>query len=182
LPRAAALLVLLVPALASAHDFWAEPAGGAFVFRRGHRGEVALPLDGSKVRSIRCAAGGGEVLDLRPRATAAEREVRLAARCDAVSASYDGGYFSLTPDGEVARPKDETPAAVRSWASRQHAKWIDPAAPAAARPLGDELELVPVTDLRRVRAGDKATFRVLRDGKPLPGAAGGGGPPTLGVT
>ena len=39
----------------------------------------------------------------------------------------------------------------------------------AAAPLGDELEILPVGDLSRVRQGDKATFRVLWQGKPASG-------------
>jgi hypothetical protein len=62
------------------------------------------------------------------------------------------------------------PDAVRSWVSRQFAKWIDVRSPAASAALGDELEIVPVTDLARVRAGDKATFRVLWQGKAVAGA------------
>ena len=36
--------------------------------------------------------------------------------------------------------------------------------------LGDELEVVPASDLSRVHQGEKATFRVLWQGKPVAGA------------
>jgi hypothetical protein len=166
----AALLALLLPTVASAHDFWAEPVGGTFLFRYGDRGGEVLPLEAAKVKGVRCAAGVGPAVELRARAVPADRALRLGERCGAVSAFLHGGFYSLTPDGEVNRAKDEVPDAVRSWESRQFAKWIDPADPAATRPLGDALEIVPVTDLRRVHAGDKATFRVLLDGQPVPGA------------
>jgi len=121
-------------------------------------------------------------IDLRPRATATDREVRLESRCAAVSAFLHAGFYSLTPDGEVNRPRDEVKDAVRSWESRQFAKWIDPAAPGSTGPLGDELEIVPVTDLRAARAGDKATFRVLLDGEPFAGATVAVGHRALGET
>jgi hypothetical protein len=59
---------------------------------------------------------------------------------------------------------------VRSWASRQFAKWVDARQPgAAAAVLGEELELVAVTDLVKARQGDKVTFRLLTRGKPVAG-------------
>lgn len=179
---ASSAAVLLLPALASGHDFWGEPAGGALLFRYGHRGGEALPLDAAKVERIRCARAGEPAIDLRPRATATDREVRLESRCAAVSAFLHAGFYSLTPDGEVNRPRDEVKDAVRSWESRQFAKWIDPAAPGSTGPLGDELEIVPVTDLRAARAGDKATFRVLLDGEPFAGATVAVGHRALGET
>lgn len=166
-----ALAVLLVPAAAGAHDFWAEPSGDGFAFRRGHRGGRLLRLDRAQLRTLRCATGDGPAADLRAEVVAAGAELRVAARCDAVSASLHRGFFSVTPDGEVSLPKDRVPDAVRSWESRQYAKWVDAGVARAARPLGDPLELVPVSDLSRARAGDRATFRVLLDGEPLAGAA-----------
>jgi hypothetical protein len=76
----------------------------------------------------------------------------------------------LTPDGEVNLPKNKAVNAVKAWESRQFAKWVDARSPAAATPLGDELEIVPVTDLSKRRVGDKVTLKVLSQGKPVPNA------------
>ena len=94
----------------------------------------------------------------------------MAARCGAASAVLDGGTWSLTPDGEVNRPRSQVPQAVKAWESRQYAKWVDPSSPGAAAVLGDELELVPVTDLARAHQGDKVTVRLLHLGQPAAGA------------
>jgi len=165
------LALLLAPAPGRAHDLWVEPVDDGFVLRIGHRGGELLPLDAGRVKAIRCASGHAAPADVRGQAHASGPELRVPARCDAVTAFLDGGFHSLTPDGEVSRPKDQVAGAVRSWQSRQYAKWIDPASPGAARALGDELEIVPVTDLGRARAGEKASFRVLLDGRPVAGAA-----------
>ncbi len=169
--RAAALAaaVLLAPALASAHDLWLERDGDGLLLRFGHRGGELLAIDRAKVTAARCL-GGGATRDLLPAATFAPREVRLAGRCGAASATFDGGYYALTPDGEVNRPRSQVPDAVKAWASRQYAKWVDPAAPGASTPLGDELELVPVTDLSKAHEGDKVTVRLLLRGQPAAGA------------
>jgi len=159
-----------LPAGASAHDLWMEPQGDALVLRYGHRGGESLALDAAKVRTILCRSGSGPAVDVRPASRATAKELRTPGRCDAAGAFLDGGAWSLTPDGERNLPRNQVPDAVRSWVSRQFAKWIDVRSPAASAALGDELEIVPVTDLARVHAGDKATFRVLWKGKPVAGA------------
>jgi nickel transport protein len=161
---------LSLPAVTRAHDLWLEPEGTVLVLRHGHRGGAAIDLDGSRVKSVLCRSGAGPAADVRLAAKAGPRELRTAARCDVASAFLDGGFWSLTPDGEKNLPRTQVPDAVRSWQSRQWAKWIDVRARSAAEPLGDELEIVPVGDLSRVRTGDKATFRVLWRGKPVTGA------------
>jgi nickel transport protein len=164
-------LSLLLPSAATAHDLWIERDGGAFVLRYGHRGGQPLPLERAKLTSLRCADGQGGVRELLPQATFLPTEVRVTASCAALSASYPGGYWSLTPDGERNLPRDQVPDAVRSWESREFAKWVSAAA--AARPLGDELELVAASALAGVRPGDKLTWRVLLAGRPVAGAVVG---------
>jgi uncharacterized GH25 family protein len=163
------LTALLAPTLARAHDFWLEREGAGLVLRYGHRGGELLAIDRAKVKSVRCLEQGS-VRDPLPTASFSPKEVKLAGRCSAASAFLDGGFWSLTPDGEVNRPKNQVPDAVKAWASRQFAKWVDPAAAGSATPLGDELELVPVTDLSKAHEGDKVTVRLLLGGKPAPSA------------
>jgi uncharacterized GH25 family protein len=164
-----ALAALLAPALATAHDFWLERAGESLVLRYGHRGGELLAIDRTKVKSARCLDEGG-TRDLLGTASFAPREVTLAARCRAASAVLDAGYYSLTPDGEVNLPRRQVPSAVKAWASRQFAKWVDARSPSAGAVIGDELELVAVSDLSKAHEGDKITLRVLHRGKPAPNA------------
>jgi uncharacterized GH25 family protein len=44
---------------------------------------------------------------------------------------------------------------------------VDAKSPASRAVLGDELELVPVSDLTRAREGDKITLRLLSNGQPV---------------
>lgn len=163
---ALALVSLLFSTAAQAHDLWLERQGDGFVLRYGHPG-APLPIDAAKVKAIRCAAPAKE---LRESAAFAPTEVKVEGRCAALSATFEGGDWSLTPDGEKNLPRSKVPDAVKAWRSRQFAKWIDPARAEARAPVGDALEIVPVADLARVKRGDKATFRVLLEGKPVPGA------------
>jgi uncharacterized GH25 family protein len=170
LAMAVAAAALLAPSAGRAHDFWVERAGDEFVVRYGHRGGEVLAIDARKVKAIRCADRSGAPRDVLPAASFAPREVKVAARCDVVSVFHHGGFYSLTPDGEVNRPRNAVENAVKSWESRQFAKWVDARSPAAAAPLGDDLEIVPVTDLSTRRRGDKVTLKVLSLGKPVAGA------------
>lgn len=166
----AVAVLVTVPALAAAHDLWVERTPEGFLVRYGHRGGEVLGIDAAKVKAIRCLDAGGVQKDVVQAARPAPREIRVAASCAAVSVFQDGGHWSLTPDGEVNRPRTEVRDVVRSWASRQYAKWVDARSPRAGAVLGDELELVPVTDLARAHAGDKVTLRVLSAGRPVPDA------------
>lgn len=167
--HALALTALLAPAVAGAHDFWLERFGGELVLRYGHRGGELLAIEQGKVKSLLCL-DKGTTRDLLGGASFAPKEVKLVARCDAASAFLDGGYWSLTPDGEVNLPKSRVANAVKAWASRQFAKWVDVGSPSSGAVIGDELELVSVSDLSKAHQGDKITVRLLYQGKPAPGA------------
>ncbi len=166
--RAAPLLAaLLAPSLALAHDLWLEREASGLVLRSGHRGGEPLAIEAAKVKAARCLEQG-TLRDLLPGATFSAREARFAGRCEAASAFLDGGFWTLTPDGEVNQPRTQVAQAVKAWASRQFAKWVDARAPGAgAAVLGDELELVAASDLAKARQGDKITLRVLSGGRPV---------------
>jgi uncharacterized GH25 family protein len=164
---------------ARAHDLWMEGAGDKVVLRAGHRGGESAPIGSSRIQT-RCVHPGGQTsvvdlstpgLDRRGFApTPEDQQIWLKGPCEAASAAVDQGFFVVTPDGEKRRKKSEAPDAVRSWRSRQFAKWVDVRSAAATRPLGDALEILPVTDLAKARVGDKVTVRVVLDGRPTAGA------------
>jgi uncharacterized GH25 family protein len=162
-------VALVIPVEAYAHDLWLAPQEGGYALLYGHHGGETLVIDGQKVKSIRCTRTGAAVSDLRQSAAFTPKKVAVTGSCDAVSAFYYGGYWSLTPDGEKNLPKRKCADAVKSWESKQFAKWVDVRAPLANKPIGDEFEIIPITDLAKVKQGDKATFRVLLWEKPASG-------------
>jgi len=171
LPLASFLgLLLLGSNPVSAHDFWIERDSAGFSLQRGHAGGQRLPLDPRKIVTIRCLDPKGKALDALASARFENTRATIQASCTLISAYEDGGYYSLTPDGEKNLPKNQATNAVKAWRSKQFAKWVDSRSPLQTKALGDELEVVPVTDLAKVKAGDKATFRILLQGKPIVGA------------
>lgn len=175
-----AIPLLLLPALALAHDLRVERRGDRLVLRYGHAAD-SLPLDAARVKTMRCVRESGSA-DVRAAAAVGEHELGVAARCDVLSAAYDGGFWSLTPDGEQNLPRSQVSGAVKAWASRQYAKWIDRTSPRAATVVGDELEIVPAQDLAGARTGDKIAVRVLSGGKPVTGAVVSVGHKVIGET
>jgi hypothetical protein len=165
-----AVAALAAPSAPAAHDLWLGRDGDGLVLRYGHRGGEALPIDPAQVTSIRCLERGGATKEIRAAAVASPTAIRVAATCEVASALVDGGFRSLTPDGEVNLPRTKVAQSVRSWQSRQFAKWVDARSPAAGIVLGDELEIVLVGDASRSRVGDKVAVRVLSRGRPVPGA------------
>jgi uncharacterized GH25 family protein len=163
-------VVLACEGAAFAHDLWIERQVGAFVLRYGHRGGEVLVLPGDKIKTLVCRPAKGAARDLLTSAKAEPKQMSVAGSCAVVSAFLDGGFWSLTPDGEKNLPRNQVPDAVKAWRSRQFAKWVDVRSPLAGQPVGDEFEIVPVSDLAKVKVGDKASFRVLLAGKPLSGA------------
>jgi len=176
------LFLLTASGQALAHDLWLERQGEGFVLRYGHRGAELLPFDAVKLRSLSCRDDKGQAQNLLRSAVVSPKQVGLTASCKVVSAWFDGGYYSLTPDGEKNLPKSKVPDAVKAWRSMQFAKWIDIHSPGVSQAQGEMFEIVPVTDLGKVKTGDKATFRVLLDGKPAPGAVLAVGHKPLGET
>jgi uncharacterized GH25 family protein len=172
------LLFLLVVVLATlpwagsarAHDFWLERQGGVLVLRYGHHGGEVLALDAAKIKTLTCRQGAQAPRNVLASATIAPKQLTFTGPCALVSAFHDGGFWSLTPDGEKNLPRNQVPDSVKSWRSQQFAKWVDVHSPLAGQPLGDGFEIVPVSDLSKVKTGNKATFRVLLAGKPLSGA------------
>lgn len=167
-----ALLLMLQLAArdAMAHDFWLEPEGNVAVLRYGHRGGKALPIDAAKVDSVVCLDARGHSREVLSKAVRSPTRLVLPVHCAALVATFDAGTWCLTPDGEKPLPKRRCKQALRSWRSKQFAKWIDVHSPSAPTPLGTRFEIVPTVDLSHVRQGDKATFHVLLDGKPAVGA------------
>ncbi|WP_417805760.1 DUF4198 domain-containing protein [Thalassospira lucentensis] len=81
--------------------------------------------------------------------------------------------WSQTPDGWQEGGADEHPDAVAAVRYEKFAKDLvgaasgDKADAFITAPIGDQLEIVPLSDPRETAIGDDATFQILLDGQPL---------------
>ncbi|MBI3516888.1 MAG: DUF4198 domain-containing protein [Proteobacteria bacterium] len=171
---AALLFTTLGLPQARAHDLWLTVAGdGRIVVNYGHPDDRLPPdparllelgpVDGASLRPgiARTIVDGIPVLTS---ALPADARGLLVAR-------YDNGYWVRTPEGSRNTSKRMAPTATTSRWSVKFAKAVVSAgASGFDRPVGHDLEIVPLADPLAVRAGETLPVRVLFGGKPLAGA------------
>jgi nickel transport protein len=164
-------LVLLGTAVCSpllAHDLWIERDAQVLTLsygheRSGHQGVKRLEYKPETVRQAECynAAGQGQKTE-RGQAY----PVTLKGDCAASWFLVSTGYWSKTPYGTKNLPKGEVGAVMDSWLSVEAIKRIDRWGDDLARPLTQELELVPTANPLALKSGDKLRLRAYYQGKP----------------
>lgn len=164
------LLILLANPVLS-HDLWIDHSGGAYVLSNGHKhsshgGDQIIPYSADFVRQAQCFDQQGKIKTESPGGS----PFRLVADCAALIVTASSGYWSKTTTGTKNLPKDEAKQVVKSWLSLESVKRIDAWSPVLAKPLTQELEIVPLDDPRRLATGDKLHLRVTLAGRPLSGA------------
>lgn len=172
----ACALALLAAAPALAHDLWLEPdpAGVRAVY--GHAGEGG-GADRYRLFEVNAqVAGKGTVSLLDAVKPGSDTVPPLALPSAAegtrmVTARYDGGFWIKTAMGSRNTNRLNVPDVQESRWSLKFAKLVLPGAQALGGAVGHRLEIVPLADPHRLKAGEPLKVRVDLDGKPLPGAA-----------
>jgi nickel transport protein len=166
-PRLLLLLALLSPP-ASSHDLWIERSGTLHSLAYGHEqsshtGVKRLEYKPESVQQARCFDASGEAVQVTP---SLQYPVTLQADCAATWFLLSSGYWSKTPYGTKNLPKNEAGAVLDSWRSLEAIKRIDRWSAALARPLTQNLELVPINNPIGLKSGDKLRLHVYFQGKP----------------
>lgn len=170
-------LALLAAAPALAHDLWLEPdpAGVRAVY--GHAGEGG-GADRYRLFEVKAQAAAGKgavsLLDAAKPGYDTMPPLALppaAGGARVVAARYDGGFWVKTAMGSRNTNRLNVPDALESRWSLKFAKLVLPGAQALSGAVGHRLEIVPLADPYRLKAGEPLKVRVDLDGKPLPGAA-----------
>ena len=172
--RVAPLLapMLLAAAAAQAHDLWLERAGSGYELLYGHRhsghaGQETIEYRPETVKRVTCIDGTGKEVGQGSTVT---YPARLAGDCAAAYALLSSGYWTKTPYGTKNVAKDQVDTAVSSWLSFESVKRIDRWGSGLARPLGQDLELVPLDNPLALGDGDKLRLLVTYRGQPAAGA------------
>lgn len=166
-----ALLLLAIALPASAHDLWLESEGATLTLFQGHKhsehaGAETLPYEPGFVKAAICldTAGIAKPLPL-PKAA----PMKLAADCAAVLVSVSSGYWTKTPWETKNLPKTGISGSLSSWLSEESVKRIGRWTSAAAQPMGDGLEIVPLANPLALKPDDKLTVRVIEGRQPKAG-------------
>lgn len=161
---------IIVPA--QAHDLWLERQGPVHTLQYGHvgsshEGAKKLPYRPEQVRQALCFDSDGRPLRAE---VGLAYPLTLRGACAASFFLTSSGYWSKTPYGTKNLPKTEAGAVLDSWLAVESIKRLDAWGPALSQPLTPELEIVPLNDPLRLKAGDKLRLMVTLRGQPAAGA------------
>lgn len=164
----AAAALFIIAGDAWAHSMWLAPKGDVLEIQYGHENDLD-PYKPERVGDVRAfAANGGErKVQLRGAGNIVAIDAPGAAL---VSATYDNKVWTKSASkGWVNLPRAEVPDGSQSGLSQKFTKAYLAPMRDFARPLGQPLELVPLTDPAGMKADEKLKIRVLLEGKPLVG-------------
>jgi nickel transport protein len=162
------LATLLTAATAQAHDLWLDRRADGYELLYGHRhsghsGQDTIEYKPDAVNRLVCFDTGGRAVG---QGATASYPARLAGDCAVAYAQLSSGYWTKTPYGTKNVPKDQVEVAVSSWLSVESVKRIDHWGPGLARPLTQDLELVPLENPLTLGEGDKLRLLVTFLGQP----------------
>lgn len=179
--------LLLLPAIASAHDVWLET--NTALVRVGEQIDIDLKLGnhGNNHRDFKLASKvAAEGTSLQVQTPSGKRQDLKAALVDLgytpkegywsapLAADEPGYYVAFSADDKIVnhgKPVRSIRSAKVYWlADKSLDKPADRAA-AYHQPLGLPIELVCVTDPTRATVGQRLTVRLLKQGKPVVGQA-----------
>ncbi len=160
---------LLLPV--SAHDVWLIPGeGNTLMLVFGHPGELES-YDPAKLVSAAAIDQQGVRHDLAYRVKDSQVVVNPKADTLLVSVNYDHGIWT-EDSNEIAvnKPKYEVPGYRSSVHQKMFAKALLGWSPAANKPTGARLEIIPLENPFRIKPGDELSVQVMYEGAPLAGA------------
>lgn len=155
-------------ATAFAHDAWIEARGDGYVVLYGH-GDKQEAYAPAKVKAVAAVDAKGVPLPATQEAGADAVRVALRGQPSVATLHFDNGIWTKTTDGSKNLPKAEVPGAISAMHSVKFGKTVFAWSPQAARPQGQQLEIVPLAATAPA-AGSQLPVQVLWEGKPLAGA------------
>lgn len=180
--RVLCLGVLVGPvASASAHDVWltvgGEPSGRRAIVNYGHPDDRPPAAADKIVDLIAVTATGRSSLltGVEPKAEKGVIVVETKPFVDdthtLLAARYDNGFWVKLPDGSYRNATRRlVPDAADSMWSVRFAKALTGAGSPWGAVLGQDLEIVPLSDPAKASVGETLRLKVLFHGKPLAGA------------
>ena len=157
--------------LAWGHDVWLTEAGGqSYRLVFGHPGDLE-PYDATRVTSVTAIDGKGASQALHGHIHDGHLMVQAPAGASVITVTFDNGIWTEGPDEQtVNKPKGEVPGYLSSSHTKNFSKTILAWSESARKPVGLELEIVPLTDPLSLKPGQELTVQLIHAGKPLAGA------------
>ncbi|GAB6072944.1 hypothetical protein JCM14244_13210 [Venenivibrio stagnispumantis] len=155
-------LFLIWSSLAFAHDLWIEKEDKNFVLYYGHRGIDFLKYNPENIIKIYCFDKNLNNVDFK---ISNPYPVKINGKCEGIYLLYSSGYWTKTPYGEKNLPKDKVDTPIESWLSYESVKRIESFI--IPKPISDNLEIVALNDITKLKEGDKIRLQVFFNKRPI---------------
>lgn len=164
-----AVFVILFASSALSHDVWIEKNKNNLTVVWGHPNKTEA-YDPEKVEKVWAYGLSGQAVPVNIKKDV-DRAVIIPDKSAAVVAlQFNSGYWTKTTDGFKNKSKKGMNDVIESFHSLRFSKiflnWSDQ----LKRPLGIELDIVPLQNPFKIKTGDALPLKVFYRGKPLPGA------------
>lgn len=161
------LFLLLVSYISFSHDLWIEKEGDYLKLLYGHKfsshgGDKLMDYNPEFVKYFICKKDGKNSQKEFERAY----PVKIKSECDEIFLMFSSGYWTKTVYGTKNVPKNEEKQVVKSWLSYESVKFIENYKN-DLKPMTEELEIVPISDLKKIKKGDKLRLQIFFKGKPI---------------
>lgn len=172
LAYALSFALLLASSPAFAHSVWLEPnKEGKLVIENGDAGQPSDPYDPARITKAYAVDKDGKAMEAHVVPADKSASVHAAPTAAIVAALFDNKYWAKGQDGKWNNgPKGTVTNPTIAGPSYKYPKAILLQTAGYAKPLGLDLEIVPLNDPFSLKPGDKLTVQVLLQGKPLAGA------------
>lgn len=149
-----------------AHELWLEEDREGYIVQYGHLNpsggeERYVRYNPKDILDIKCFNVDGKEVEVE---VLKGYPTRIVGKCHAMLVTISTGFWTKTPYGLKNSPKDETPQAIESWLSFETIKKMGTF---SDRVYTGGLEIVPLRDFSNLKVGDKVTFSVFLERRPL---------------
>lgn len=150
-----------------AHDLWIEEENGTYKLLYGHKhsshgGEALMEYKPEFVKYARCQKGQ----TIEDVSFESRYPITFSKDCDVVYIMFSSGYWTKTVYGTKNVSKENEKQVIKSWLSFESVKYIKNLSSKIQQPLTEDLEIVPISDLSKIKSGDKLRLRIFYKGKP----------------
>ncbi|OVE78093.1 hypothetical protein BVX98_01390 [bacterium F11] len=160
---------IFIPSLLLGHSLWLEKQEETLVLRYGHNpnthaGEKQIVYSPDQIVRADCFKRTGEQIPFEKKA---QYPFEMDNPCQAAVILTSSGYWSKTPFGLKALPKDEAISPLESWLSYEGVKRMDAWDARLAKPLSMDLEITPTNNPLVLKKGKKVRLLVTFKGIPV---------------
>lgn len=161
-------VILSISVSLYAHDLWLEEESGTVRLLYGHRysshkGASVMEYNPEHILDVRCQQGDKIInVDIEKK-----YPLTLISDCDVYYVLFSSGYWTKTVYGTKNVSKEGQSQVLNSWQSFESVKYVKRFSGKYNRSITNDLEIVPLSDISKIKRGDKLRLQVFYHGRPV---------------